>query len=59
LLCFAEKIHPGLLKLWDGECEPDVRWRLFAEILTQGKKLDAVKLQKLGLPYVVPVAVLF
>lgn len=55
----AEKIHPGLLKLWDDKCEPDIRWRLFAESLTQEKKLDAKALQNLGLPYVVPVAVLF
>ena len=38
---------------------PDIRWRLFAESLTQEKKLDAKALQNLGLPYVVPVAVLF
>ena len=36
-----------------------MRWRLFAESLTQDKKLDAKALQSLGLPYVVPVAVLF
>lgn len=53
------RIHPGLLKLWDDKCEPDIRWRLFAESLTKEKKLDPKALQNLGLPYVVPVAVLF
>jgi hypothetical protein len=32
---------------------------LFAESLTQEKKLDAKELERLGLPYAVPVAVLF
>lgn len=59
-LCFAEKIHPGLLQLWDDDkCKPDVRWCLFTESLTQREKLDSKALQKLGLPYAVPVATLF
>ncbi|XP_069696026.1 constitutive coactivator of peroxisome proliferator-activated receptor gamma-like isoform X1 [Periplaneta americana] len=52
-------IHPGLQHLWKKDCSPKCRWRLFAESLTQKKKLDASSLENLDFAYVVPVAVLF
>ncbi|XP_021923344.1 constitutive coactivator of peroxisome proliferator-activated receptor gamma-like isoform X1 [Zootermopsis nevadensis] len=58
-ICNIERFHPGLIKLWDETCEPYCRWHLFAQSLTEEKKLDAKMLERLGLPYAVPVAVLF
>ncbi|XP_069696021.1 constitutive coactivator of peroxisome proliferator-activated receptor gamma-like isoform X2 [Periplaneta americana] len=50
--------HPGLLHLWDESCPDDTKWRLFVDCLTRQKKLDASKLQELGFPFAVPVAVI-
>jgi hypothetical protein len=53
----ADRFPPGLLKLWDQACESIIRWRLFAETLTQEKKLNAEEFKKLGFPCAVPVSV--